>query len=115
MLAESTSQPPITAHFSIPELVKAMLAIQKIAFSVETHGKLCFIHTEDIVVVISEWSRPIDSRTLFNIFDKLGDNYSVILLISDSLSGHATEMLSRRKLPIIVIHSSEITQILDYF
>ncbi len=115
MLAESTSQPPISAHFSIPELVKAMLAIQEIAFSVEAHGKLCFIHTDKVAIVVSEWSRPLDSRTLFNISDRLASNYSTILLITDSLSGHATEMLLRRKLPIVIIHPSEITQILDHF
>ena len=113
MLAETQETMEI-ADFSTIDLIRSMLRVQGIDYEVDRHGKLMHLFTRDIVIVVSEWVRPLDTRTLFNLLRRVEGRAKRVLLVTKELSGHARETIIRRKLPVVLIPENEIMSILDY-
>ncbi len=116
MLSEAQTSPTEAnlIEFSTLDLIRAMLHLQRIDYEIVKHGKLIHVFAKNVVIVISEWARPLDSRTLFNILKRVEGKADKVLLITRKLSEHAKETIVRRRLPVVLIPNNEVLGILDY-
>ena len=117
MLADIQKNVSETVEFSTTDLIRSMLWLRGVNYSFLKHGKIIHFFMDSAAIVVSEWSRTLDTRTLFNIIKrtkKVNHGVERILLVAKELSGHARETVIRRNLPVILIPDNEIMSILDY-